>query len=569
MKLYLHAFIGAIFLTVIGLDSAWAIEVNDIAKNIVTTSDRVPGLITAISYTLGLLLGATGILKLKEHVENPTQVKLSIPAIRFAIGGAFFALPIVYEAMEAAINGTGEAGTFDPDNTLANAASGLFGSLGRLGVTLDINNILGNFIDAIEDVPGVIAAFAYLGGLYMGVVGLWKLRAHVENPEQTKIQDGFIRLIIGGALFSLPTVYEAMDSAIRGGGLGLMGNVTSILSGVSMVWSSESQSVECASIPLVSNLVSGLMGNATMSNALCGIITSTAALPAFLSALAYLFGLIFGFWGLVKIKDHVENPQTSIWEGVTRLIAGGMFFALPIVIEAVRMTVTPGNMVALSTVNTNTGFNDGTSFLGNMIGNFFGNIGDALGFGGGDCTPAGLDSALNCFMSDIFGPMHVLLNFFGFVAGMIFIMIGISRLIKSTQEGAKGPLGFGTLMTFVIGGALISFNAIIRGFSGSLFGSPITFTYARIKYDGGMSADTLAHAHLTISSILQFMILVGLISFVRGLFIIRDVAEGGQQASMMAGMTHLIGGALAVNLGPALNAVQGTLGIADFGIAFT
>jgi hypothetical protein len=62
---------------------------------------------------------------------------------------------------------------------------------------------------------------------------------------------------------------------------------------------------------------------------------------------------------------------------------------------------------------------------------------------------------------------------------------------------------------------------------------------------------------------------VGLISFLRGIYIIREVADGNQQASMMAGLTHIIGGALAVNLGPLINAVEQTLGITGFGINFT
>ena len=63
--------------------------------------------------------------------------------------------------------------------------------------------------------------------------------------------------------------------------------------------------------------------------------------------------------------------------------------------------------------------------------------------------------------------------------------------------------------------------------------------------------------------------ILGWISFIRGWFILRDVAEGNQQASMMAAMTHIFGGALAVNLGPVLNAVQETFGLTAVGIEFT
>jgi hypothetical protein len=65
------------------------------------------------------------------------------------------------------------------------------------------------------------------------------------------------------------------------------------------------------------------------------------------------------------------------------------------------------------------------------------------------------------------------------------------------------------------------------------------------------------------------MAVLGWISFIRGWFIIRDVAEGSQQASLMAGLTHLFGGALAINLGPVLNAAQTTLGLTAYGVNFT
>jgi len=71
-----------------------------------------------------------------------------------------------------------------------------------------------------------------------------------------------------------------------------------------------------------------------------------------------------------------------------------------------------------------------------------------------------------------------------------------------------------------------------------------------------------------ISSVLQFMIVLGVVSFARGIFIVRGVAEGNGQASLMAGVTHLIGGALAVNLGPMMNAVQSTLNLTAYGVSF-
>ena len=58
-----------------------------IAENIVTSIEDLPGLLTGVSYMFGILLGVLGILKVKDHVENPSQTPLKEGAIRLAAGG--------------------------------------------------------------------------------------------------------------------------------------------------------------------------------------------------------------------------------------------------------------------------------------------------------------------------------------------------------------------------------------------------------------------------------------------------------------------------------------------------
>ena len=78
-----------------------------IAENIAGSVGSLPGLISAVAYLFGVLIGVLGILKIKDHVENPTQTPLKDGAIRLAAGGALFALPIVFESMLNTIgNGT-------------------------------------------------------------------------------------------------------------------------------------------------------------------------------------------------------------------------------------------------------------------------------------------------------------------------------------------------------------------------------------------------------------------------------------------------------------------------------
>lgn len=286
----------------------------------------------------------------------------------------------------------------------------------------------------------------------------------------------------------------------------------------------------------------GGCGGDTMGSVMCNVVDSSYNLPSVIAGFAYMFGLVLAFWGILKLKEHVINPnQTPLSDALKRFIAGGAFFALPIMTEAVYTTVADGIAPSVSS----SGFN-------------------VPGTVGG-----GLDAMITAMMADIWGPVHNLVAAFAYLAGLVLIVIGISRLLKTAQEGPRGPGGFGTIMTFLVAGALLSVDAMMGAFNSSLFATPDITTYAELSFSAGLTGPELDHIHNVISAVLAFLMVIGLISFVRGWFIIREVAEGSQQASLMAGMTHIFGGALAVNLGPVLNAVQETFGITGYGITFT
>lgn len=285
----------------------------------------------------------------------------------------------------------------------------------------------------------------------------------------------------------------------------------------------------------------GGAGN-TIGGVMCNTVVSVEMVPGLLSGLAYLFGIILGAMGIAKLYEHVQNPnQVPVWDALKRFIAGGAFFALPIIIEATINTLTAGDEMG----HTETGFN-------------------VAGVSGG-----GLDAMVVALMADIWAPMANLLWAFVYLAGVILLIVGISRLLKTAQEGPRGPGGIGTIMTFITAGALLSADSMLGAWTGSLFQTDTVTTYANMAFTTGMTADEVDHVHSVISAVLAFMMVLGWISFIRGWFILRGVAEGDQQASLMAGLTHLFGGALAVNLGPVMNAVQETFGLTDYGVNFT
>jgi len=90
------------------------------------------------------------------------------------------------------------------------AQTTVFRSFGRN----DFSSIAGNITDSIAALPGLISGIAYLLGMLMGVLGILKVKDHVENPTQTPLKDGAVRMASGGALFALPIVTEAMSTTI-------------------------------------------------------------------------------------------------------------------------------------------------------------------------------------------------------------------------------------------------------------------------------------------------------------------------------------------------------------------
>ncbi len=526
-----HSIAWVSLLVFLGVGEAYATDLSGISENIVKSVERLPALITGAAYLLGLVFGVWGIFKLKEHVDNPVQAPLRHAITRFLAGGALFALPIIYNAMVQTV-GAGNA-NLDLNAGFLASASGVIGSILTFAPLQDVNQILRNIIDSLQDVPGLITAAGYLLGLVLGVSGILKLKEHVDNPDQVPLREGVIRFLIGGALFSLPAIYVAMYESINSAG-GVLDYLAGAAGALGITTSTED--------PFSGGCVLGIFGSG-VGSVICNLFLHTGAFPAFLMAFSYLSGLVLGFWGILKLKDHVLNPQqTSVWEPVSRFIAGGALFALPTVMAAAYNTV-----ASVLLPHFNRGFNE-------------------KAVGAGD----GLDVKLTAFMTDIFAPMTIIINWFGIVAGIILIIIGIMRLMKSAQEGARGPGGIGTIMTFIAGGALLSFSPMITAFSTSFFGTDgtVTLTNAEMAYTTGMDPAAVQHVHNVISAVIRFMIVLGMVSFARGIFIVRGVAEGNQQASMMAGVTHLLGGALAINLGPVMNAVQSTLGLTAYGVNF-
>lgn len=81
----------------------------------------------------------------------------------------------------------------------------------------NFSNVATNISASIASLPGLIAALSYLFGTLLAVLGIMKIKDHVENPTQTPLKDGAIRLLAGGALFAVPIILESMFNTVGTG----------------------------------------------------------------------------------------------------------------------------------------------------------------------------------------------------------------------------------------------------------------------------------------------------------------------------------------------------------------
>lgn len=87
-------------------------------------------------------------------------------------------------------------------------------------------NITQGIASSANNVPKLLGIVAYIGGIGLGIAGALKLKGHVDNPGQVALKDGLARLGIGGCLLALPTLLEAMSTAVGTGANANTGAVT-------------------------------------------------------------------------------------------------------------------------------------------------------------------------------------------------------------------------------------------------------------------------------------------------------------------------------------------------------
>lgn len=78
----------------------------------------------------------------------------------------------------------------------------------------NFTDVTGKIVESSSELPNLISTVAYIGGIGLGVAGVFKLKQHVDNPGQTPMKDGLVRMGASGGLLTLPYLTEAMAGSV-------------------------------------------------------------------------------------------------------------------------------------------------------------------------------------------------------------------------------------------------------------------------------------------------------------------------------------------------------------------
>lgn len=176
----------------------------------------------------------------------------------------------------------------------------------------------------------------------------------------------------------------------------------------------------------------------------------------------------------------------------------------------------------------------------------------------------------------LLGPTMVLLMVISYISGIVFMLRGLLMLksfsMPLTQATKPGEIA-GPLVYIFVGTVLIYIPNTTNVLSNTLFGDGVNHIFSStsvvdLSAMGKASDKILGYAPVSIEgqwatmvdTIVLYMEFIGFLAFLRGWFIISHAGQPGvQPGSITKGIIHIVGGILAINFLPLVNAIHNTI----------
>ncbi len=271
--------------------------------------------------------------------------------------------------------------------------------------------------------------------------------------------------------------------------------------------------------------------SSNLGQALNTVGTSFAPVWGMVKALLLPLGLAMMFRGLVNIKD-AGDPRRSPVAGFVQLFAGAAMITVP------RFTEVLAQSVGIATaVGSKSSFDVGAM--------------DAAAGGSGVLAIAGR------FFSIVSGPLAAVALSFAFIAGVCLIVKGLYDCVAmANPEGGRRVAMGGLAATFIVGATLTNLSGLMAivsatfGFgdiSASSLLASSSNAASMMSYSG--SSSSLSDLTGPMAKMLSFGLApFGVITFIRGLMMLRRVADGNPRSETVGmGITHIVGGVALCN----------------------
>ena len=149
-----------------------------------------------------------------------------------------------------------------------------------------------------------------------------------------------------------------------------------------------------------------------------------------------------------------------------------------------------------------------------------------------------------------------LVVFAGIIIGIFISCVGVVKLKEYSESG--GRTTFKTpLMLIFVGVMLVALPGTINMATETMSLGANTGTAV---FSIGKASSMPPGMDAAIKGVLLFIKMVGHIAIVRGFFILKRLGEG-QQGEMGRALTHILGGALAVNINKTVEILANTVGM--------
>ena len=244
-----------------------------------------------------------------------------------------------------------------------------------------------------------------------------------------------------------------------------------------------------------------------------------------LSGLCYIIGVVFAFKAATQLKDHTSNPnQHKLSQPMVSMAITAALLSMPSFLTMLMDTLGfTGNLGAFS------GFSAGTPSASKDLGGMF----------------VALSSNIPAIMK--------LVTTAAMVGGGFMILKAILTLPQVEQGRAESGK---VIWHFIAGIGLWSIMPMITtgmatlGASSTDVGNILTS-----KYNQASGGDFDA----VIAAVMVFVQLLGLIAFIRGVLILKALGEN-KDGAMGRALTHIFGGAAAINIAWAVKVLAFSIG---------